>query len=415
MDRPIQKSRWPVKKLLLWGATAAGALLFAYLLFSGSKVKTLVIDSSRVSLGEVRLGAFRETVPVTGNVEPLHSIFITAAEGGNVEEIFTEDGSLVKKGQPLLRLSNSALMLDFMNRETQVIEQINNLRNTRLTLEQNKRSLNDQLIDLDYRLAEALRQYRLDSSLYMSGAISTAEHEQSLNNLTYLKRKRNFTKLNIEREEDIQNSQIRRIDASIGLMERNLEAIRRNLENLTIKSPANGQLTGFNHYLGETKQRGETLGQVAELNGFLVRCRIDEFYLSRVSPGQEGSFTLAGVEHLVRTVKVLPEVVNGQFTADMEFTGRQPEGITRGQTLQIKLALSATTEALLVPRGGFFQSTGGNWVFVLGPDGVARRREVRIGRQNTEHFEVLNGLEPGEQVVVNSYSGYGDAEELVVR
>lgn len=411
MDKIIEKKKWPLNKVRLYIGIASLVLLLIYLILISSSSRTLTIDRDRATIETVRAGLFFDNIPITGVVEPLQSIYITAAEGGNVEEIFVEDGVMVTRGTPLLRLSNANLMLDFMNRETQIIEQINNLRNTRLTIEQNKRSLTDQLIDVDYQLIEAERQFKMDSALHSESVIADNQFEASRNNIDYLRKKRDFTKRNIDREEAIQSSQLSRIDGSISLMERNLEAIRRNLENLTIKAPIDGQLTGFNHYLGQTKQRGEALGQVDVTNGFLVRCSVDEYYLSRVRRDQSATFNFNGKTHNLVVTKVLPQVVNGQFQVEMNFEDSIPPGIRRGQTLQIKLSLSTEVEAVIVPRGGFYQSTGGNWVFVITDDG-ASRRDVNLGRQNTEFIEVLSGLEPGEEIITNSYTNYGEAEEI---
>ncbi|MCE2497006.1 MAG: efflux RND transporter periplasmic adaptor subunit [Flavobacteriales bacterium] len=412
MDRVIQKKKWPLKRILLFIGIASGVLLLVYLLFISTNDRTLSIDRDRTSIATVERGMFFDNIPISGNVEPLKTIFITASEGGNVEEIFVEDGSMVTRGTPLMRLSNANLMLDFMNRETQIIEQINNLRTTRLTIEQNKRSLNDQLIDIDYQLKVAERQFRMDSTLYKDEVIADNQFQAALNNSEYLRQKRAFTKQNIDREEAIQESQLLRIDQSIELMERNLEAIRQNLENLTIKAPIDGQLTGFNHYLGETKQRGESLGQVDVTDGFLVRCNIDEYYLNRVRVGQTCTFPFGGRTHDLVVIKVLPQVSNGQFQVEMNFPDSMPSGIRRGQTLQIRLSLSTETEAIMVERGGFYRSTGGHWVFVPDNESSASRRDVELGRQNTDYIEVLSGLEPGEQIVTSSYANYGEAERL---
>ena len=412
MDKVIEKKKWPAKRIALWVGIPLGVMVLLYLIVSSTGTRSLRVDPDRLSIGEVKRGVFADNIPVTGNIEPLQSIFITANEGGNVEEIFVDDGVMVNKGDPLMRLANSNLMLDFMNRETQIIEQINNLRNTRLTIEQNKRSLNDQLIDVDYQLKEAQRQYRMDSALYAQKVIPDNDFQATRNNIDYLRKKRDFTRNNIRREEAIQNSQLERIDKSIILMERNLEAIRRNLENLTIKAPIDGQLTGFNHYLGETKNQGESLGQVDVMNGFLVRCNVDEYYLSRVRKGQTGTFSFGGQTHILIVSKVLPQVTSGQFQVEMDFQDSIPPGITRGQSLQIKLSLSSEREALIVDRGGFYQSTGGNWVYVLTDDNTAVRRTVEMGRQNTDYVEILSGLDPGDRIITNSYTNYGDARVL---
>lgn len=412
MDRIIEKTIWWKRRNTLLLALFALIILLLWLFLWGGGKKVLKVERERVVLSIVHRGIFFDNIPITGVVEPIQSIYITAAEGGNVEEIYVEDGAMVSKGTPLMRLTNANLMLDFMNRETQIVEQINNLRNTRLIIEQNKRALSDQLIDQVYQLREAQRQFRIDSTLYGDSAISRNDYEASRNAVHYLRQKRNFTRANIQREEAIQDAQLHRIDNSISLMERNLEAIRRNLDNLTIKAPLDGQLTGFNHYLGETKQRGEALGQVDVTSGYLIRCNVDEFYLNRVQIGQTASFQFGGQTHELQVSKVLPQVSNGQFQIEMHFKDQLPENIRRGQSMQIRLFLSNETEALMVDRGGFYQSTGGQWVFVINSDGKAIRRVVRMGRQNTDYIEVLEGLQEGERIIANSYSNYGEAEVL---
>lgn len=412
MDKIIEKKTWTVKRWLLVAGLALGLVGLTYLVIIGSGGGVLKVDRNRASIGEVEERGFEESIPITGTVQPLESIFITAAEGGTVQEIFVEDGAMVEQGDPLLRLTNANLMLDFMNRETQIIEQINNLRNTRLQIEQNKRTQTQQLIDADYQYKEAHRQFRIDSVLALDSVIPLSQYEASANNAYYQKQRRDFTARNLTREESIQNLQLQRIDASIGLMERNLTAIRSNLENLTVRAPISGELTGFDHFLGQRKAQGENLGQVDLMSGFIVRCQVDEFYLNRISTGLEATFQLSGREHPLRITKVLPQVSNGQFTVEMEFLDTVPASITRGQTLQIRLKLSQRTTSLTVPRGGFFQSTGGNWVFLLEGDDKAIKREVQLGRQNTDFIEVIDGLEPGDQIILNSYSTYGDATTI---
>ena len=414
MDKTLQKKKWTTKRILFIIGIALGVLSLTYMLL-GNKDRTLSIDRDRISIATVEKGLFHDHIPISGQIEPIKSIIVTAAEGGNVEELFVEDGAFVTRGTPLLRLSNANLMLDFMNRETQIVEQINNLRSTRLTIEQNKRTLSDQLIDIDYQLLEAERQYKIDSTLYADSVIAKNQFDATRNNIEYLRRKKAFTEANISREEAIQMTQLNRIDRSIELMERNLEAIRDNLENLTIKAPTDGQLTGFNHYLGETKQKGELLGQVDVSDGFLVRCGIDEYYINRVREGQVGTFQFGGQTHELVIAKVLPQVANGQFQVEMHFPDSIPKGSRRGQTLQIRLSLSSEIEALIVRRGGFYQSTGGNWVFVLTDDHTAVRKEVKLGRQNTDFVEVLDGLAPGDRIITNSYTPYGEAERLQIQ
>lgn len=393
---------------LLIAVPAIGLMLVV--MGSGNRVYRIAKD--KVSIEKVVYADFQDAIPIQGSVEPLTTLFITAPEGGNVEEIFVEDGSLVKQGTPLLRLSNASLLLDYMNRETQIIEQINNLRNTRLSIEENKRANSDQLIDVEFQLRESERKFKMDSVLYHDAVISADEFYQSQNNTNYLREKAAFLRESMQYESQNRQVQLDRISRSIELMERNLEAIRKNLENLVIKAPISGQLTSFNPQLGTSKSRGELLGTIDVLEGYKVRAMVDEFYIHRIQLGQIGTFQMGGESFRLRVSRVIPEVSNGQFEVHLLFSDSLPASVTRGQTLQIKLAMSNTYQALLVPRGGFYQSTGGHWVFVTTDNERVVKRMIRTGRQNTDYIEVLDGLKVGEKILTNSYTGYEEAVEL---
>ncbi len=337
MDRQIEIKTWTPQRILMTVGIVFGASILLYITLAGTPGKTFTADRSRVTIATVISGLFQDAVSIQGTVEPLKTIYITAPEGGNVEEIFVEDGAIVESGTPLLRLSNSTLMLDYMNRETQIIEQINNLRNTRLNIEDNKRNLNDQLIDVQYNYGEAVRQYKIDSSLFVQGVIAGDTYQQSRNNLNYLVKKEQLLEESMRREAQNRQQQLSRIDRSIELMERNLDAIQDNLENLIIRAPVSGQLTSFNPELGTSKTRGQNLGTINVPGGYKVRAQIDEYYLSRVHPGQTGNFNLGGKTFHVSVQRVIPEVTGGQFEAHLNFEDSIPANITRGQTLQIKL------------------------------------------------------------------------------
>lgn len=413
MDKQITKKKWTVKRIAL----ISGSLLLSSLLVSlvvSSSGSTFVTDANRLTVGAVTYGPFQDIVPVSGSIEPLRTIHLDAIEGGRVEEVFAEEGALVKEGEPLLRLTNTSLMLDFMNRETQIIEQINNLRNTRITMELNERDINAQLLDIDYELGRIERQFVVDTVLYEAEAIAALDFENSKENYHYLEAKKTMLVKSNQDDSLYRRQQMRRIDRSIDLMERNLEAIRMNLENLTVKAPISGQLTSFDAEIGETKTRGENLGRIDLLNGYRVRSFVDEHYISRVKQGQSGTFTLSGTTYDLQITKVLPEVSNGQFEVEMTFTDSVPANVHRGQTVQIKLAMSHLMKATLVPRGGFYNSTGGNWVFVVNAEGEAQKRAVKLGRQNPTHIEVLEGLEAGDQVIVSSYSGFDEVDKVIL-
>ncbi len=374
------------------------------------------IDKARVTIEEVRFGEFQDVIALNGVLEPVRTVQIAANEGGRVEEIFVEDGVFVEAGEPLMRLSNQTVTLDFMNRETQIIEQINNLRSTRITLDQNKRQIQEQVLDIGYQYKERKRQFSIDSALYADGAIAQSQYDESRNELIYLKSRMDMLQERMITDEIYRTSQLGRIDQSIELMERNLDAIRANLENLIIKAPISGQLSQFDHEMGETKARGENLGRVDVLDQFLISAPVDQYYLNRVSTELKGVAELNGGRFDAKVAKVFPAVEAGQFEVHFEFMADQvPDQMRRGQNARVKLELSASETSNMIKRGGFFQSTGGKYVFVVDSDGRAVKREIELGTQNPEFIKVISGLEPGERVITSSYDDFGDAEVIYIK
>ncbi len=394
------------------------ALLIALVWFviSSTGEKSFRIDRSRVSVDKVIYGDFQDIIAVNGVVEPIRTVQIAADEGGRVEEIFVEDGSFVQAGDPLMRLSNTAVSLDFMNRETQIIEQINNLRSTRITLDMNKRQIEEQVLDIRYQLLERERQFKIDSALYAQGAIAQTLFDESKNELDYLRGRQRLLTERLTTDEIYRLSQLGRIDQSIELMERNLDAIRINLENLIIKAPLTGQISQFDHEIGETKNRGQNLGRVDVMDAFLISAPIDQYYLNRVYADQKAVSDLSGTSYNTSIAKVFPAVEAGQFEVHLKFDStRAPSNLRRGQNARVKLELSAKEQAVMIKRGGFFQSTGGKYVYVVDNDGRAVRREIQLGSQNPEYIKVLSGLEEGELVITSSSDDFGDTEIIYLK
>jgi HlyD family secretion protein len=415
MDRIIEKKNSFPKKIASWILITAVGIVLIYLVVSATGNNALRIAQSRIQIGEVVFGDFQDAIPIQATVEPLTSVVITTPEGGNIDEIFVEDGIMVEKGDPLIKLTNSSLMLDFMNRETQIIEQVNNLRNTRLSLEENKRLLEQQWNQTSFDLKEAKLQFSADSGLFADSAIAVNEYKSSRNRLNFLKDQAQLMMISMKREAEKRELQLNSIDQSIHLMERNLKAIQKTLDNLTIKAPISGQLTSFNPQLGESKLKGESIGTINVMEGYKAEAFIDEYYLSRVKVGQVATYIIGSKVYELEIRKVIPEVQNGQFEAHLYFTGDLPSNITRGQTLNLKLAMSNLSKRLMVPSGGFYQSTGGSWVFVFDGKNSAVKREVKLGRRNPEFIEVLEGLKEGERVIINSYSTYGETEKIELK
>lgn len=417
MDRPIQKKKWPPKRIALF---SVAGLFFSVVLYSfifGDSSSRLNVDTEKITISTVARGPFQEFIPVTGNVLPLKTVYLDAIEGGRVEKIFIEAGNMVKEGDKILQLANTNMLLDIMFREAQFFEQSNNLRNTRLLMEQSRLNLLQQFNEQEYQLQRLQRQHERALTLREQNLISQQEYEQTRDEYEYRRRQRELAIESFKQDSLFRQIQIEQLEASLKRMQANLEVTKQNLENLTIKAPIDGQLTSLNaEIVGEIKTPGERLGQIDVLEGYKVRAGIDEHYLPRIAVGLAAEFDFAGQTYQLVTKKVYPEIRDGRFDVDMEFQGEEPSGIRRGQTLHIRLQLGDLSEATLLPRGGFYQKTGGQWVYVVDKSGqYGVKRAIKLGRQNPQMFEVLEGLEPGEQVVTSSYDSFGDIDKLVLK
>ena len=416
VDRAIERSWWKRKT----AAGMAGASLFAgllgYFVFFGESSRKLNVQKERITVSTVARGPFQEFIPVRGTVLPIRTVFLDALVGGRVDNVFIDEGSMVDKGDMILKLSNPKLELDVMNQEASLYDQINSQQNTLINLEQGAIKLEEQLIEIEHNIQQEKRTYEKNSKLWDIRAIARHDFEQSRSDYEFWLSRRDFVAKKARRDSVYRVAQVRRINASIGKLEANLGALRRNLDALVLSAPISGQLTSLDAEIGARKSEGQRFGQVDVLEGFKVRTGIDEFYIHRITSGQRGTCKVAGEGYDLIIRKVYPEVSEGKFEVDLEFAAEVPTEIRRGQTLQIRLELGDLEEALLLARGGFYQATGGNWVFVVDPSGeVATRREIRIGRQSPEFFEVLDGLEPGEQVITSSYDHYQEMEKLILQ
>jgi HlyD family secretion protein len=414
MDQPIKKKKWPARRIITYAAAGTFVLLVLYMLLFQSNRSTLNVESEKLTIATVQRGPFQEFIPVMGEVLPVQTIFLDVEEGGLVEKIYLEAGSALKKGDKILKLSNTSLLMDIMYREAELFQQINNLRNTRLLFEQSRLALERDLADLDFQVEKQKRKYESYQSLYDEKLVSRHDFEDTRDEYAMTQNKRRLTAESQEKDLDYRQQQILQLEDAVKRMEENLKVAKGKLDNLTVRAPITGTLTSLQAEPGQSKSPGERLGQIDAPEGFKARAGIDEFYIDRIQKGKPGQFELSGNTYRMVVSRVYPEVLNGKFSVDLEFPGRQAPGIRRGQTLHIRLELSDVAEALLLPRGGFFQKTGGNWVFVLEPDGkTAVKREIRLGRQNPDVFEVLGGLRTGERVVTSSYDNFGDNERLV--
>ncbi|HMW35800.1 MAG TPA: HlyD family efflux transporter periplasmic adaptor subunit [bacterium] len=415
MDRKIEKKTWTPKRIAIIGGGALFVFFIAYQFLFGDNSTKLNVKSDKITIAKVTKGPFQEFIPVTGNVMPIKTIYLDAMEGGRVDKLFVEEGAMLKQGEEILKLTNTNLQMDVMFREAQLFEQINNLRNTRLSYEQTRlRNKSDQ-INLDYEIQKLKRTYDIQKGLQSQNLTTPQEFETARDEYDYAAKRRDLLLETMRQDSILRAVQMQSLEASIEHMGTNLNTIKENLANLTIRAPIAGQLTSRNAELGESKRSGDRLGQIDVLDGFKVRAGIDEHYIARIQIGQTGEFDLAGKTYNLVIKKVYPEVQNGRFEVDMEFQGDTPKDIRRGQSLQIRLELGDLQEAVLVPRGGFYQKTGGQWIFVVDPSGdFAVKRNIRLGRQNPQVFEVMDGIFPGEQVITSSYDSYGDVDKLML-
>lgn len=386
-------------------------MILIYALKPGGRSYDLLVD--RVSIAAIQEGLFEDVISFQARVEPEVFFSLDAVEGGTVQEIFVEAGQSVKAGQSLMRLANTSLMLDFMNRETQIVEQINNLRNTRLQLELNERQLQEQVLDLRFEQERMARQFAIDTLLYLDSVIPVQEYSDSKARYHYLVEKRGLLEANYLSNKSHRAEQLKALDRSIEMMERNLKAIRENLENLVVKAPIEGQLSSLVAEIGQSIARGQNLGRIEDLSSYMLRANIDEHYLSRVQVGQKAFYELNSFRWDLRVSKVYPQVQNNQFVVEFEYLDTIPPELRSGQGVNLRLALSSSANATLVPRGAFYSSTGGQWVYVLASDGkTAYRREIELGRQNPDFIEVIAGLEPGERIISSSYESFKEYQEL---
>ena len=390
-------------------------LLFVVWLLVRGNSSTLRIDARTISVGEVVRGEFNDYIRVTGQVQPITTVQLSPLEAGIVERLVVEEGASVRKGDVLVELSNTSLTLEILNSEAELAEKQNILRNTLISMEQEKLDLRLDKVQLDLDVERKRRTWQQNEELYRSNLIAREEWLQSKEDYELAAKKR---ELNIERQ--VQDSlyrtvQIEQMEDNLANMKRNMQLIRQRIENLQVKSPIDGEVGLLDVVLGQSVSSGQKIGQVNDLSDYKVEAQIDESYIDRVRAGLDATFERQDTSFTMRLRKVYPEVRNGQFRADFTFAGAHPRNIRSGQTYYLHLELGQPTDAVIIPRGSFYQTTGGAWIYVLAPEGDrAFKRQIRIGRQNPQYYEVLEGLEPGERVIVSGYENYGANDVLIL-
>lgn len=417
MDKPIEKKKgialaFSKKALPYWfGAMMAAFIL--WLIFRDD-ASTLRVNGDTLTFSEVRSGEFNDYIRISGQVHPMTTIQISPREAGIVEEIIAEEGSFVKAGDVIIKLSNDDLDLQILNSEANLAEKENTLRNTMISMEQQKMQLSLDILELQTEVKRKGRALESQRRLFDDGLIGKEEFLRSEEDYTLFCKKLEVTLARAEQDSVYRSVQIKQMRESLENMKLNMQMIRKRKDNLAVKAPIDGELGLLEVALGQSIGSGAKIGQINELGSFKIEAQIDEHYIDRVSAGLTATFERQNETYDAVIRKVYPEVRGGKFQADFKFSGEQPSNVRTGQTYYLNLQLGQPESAILIPRGTFYQKTGGKWIYVVDPEGgKAVKREIRIGRQNPQFYEVLEGLEPGEKVITSGYDNFGDNEVLV--
>ena len=414
MDRVVAK-KMPLGRMVSYGVGAVVAALFIYwlvgMLLGG---RSLSVNSQRIFVSDVTVGTFEDFIPLRGRLVPRSTVYLDAIEGGRVEEVLIEDGTIVVAGDPIALLSNTNLQLEVLGREAAVTEQLNNMRTIELQLEQNRLAHKRNLVEIDYQIVRLNRSIERQSELAAKELVSQSTVDELQDELDYYMSRREVTLESQETDTRMQAQQLQQLREAGTQLETGLTFASKNLDDLNVRAPVSGKLSGFNIEVGQSIVRGGRLGQIDDPDGYKLNVQIDEFYLGRVDLQQVATAEHSRDTYDLRVAKIYPQVNNGQFDVDMVFE-EDPVGLRRGQTMQLKLTLGDNSDAVLIPNGSFYQETGGNWIFVVSSDGTeAVRRTVRLGRRNTDFIEVLDGLEPGEKVITSPYTSYVGMDRLTL-
>jgi HlyD family secretion protein len=416
MDRQIEKKKWPPRRIAAVASAAVFVLVILYLFLFQFNESTLNVDSERITISTVTRGPFLEFIPQQGTVMPIMRYSLETTEGGRVEKRFLEAGTMVKAGDPIVQLVNTNLLLDIMWRDTDFVQQSNALRQTRLSMEQYRQGLRQQMNLVENELAKQKTTYERYRKLHEERLVSDLEFERIRLDYEYQVRNRDIVAESQKKELEYREEQINSLEDQLRRMEANLRTSKQKLDDLIIRAPIAGQLTLLDAEIGAFKSPGAPIGQIDVLDAYSVRALIDEHYITRVEAGLKGEFTLAGRTYGLKVRRVFPAVRENRFEVDFDFEGEAPPDLRRGQTLHIRLQLGDMAEAVLLARGGFWDKTGGNWVYKLDASGkTAAKHPVRLGRYNPEAYEVLDGLEPGDKVITSSYESFGDMDRLVLK
>lgn len=419
MDRKIESKKgiaqWFSKKKLPYWLGGLVVVFVAYLLLR-SDLRTFRVNADTLTVSEVISGEFNDYIRVSGQVQPMTTIQVSPLESGVVHEIFLEEGAQVKAGDKILELKNENLDMQILNSEADLAEKENLLRNTLISMEQEKLSVHQEMLQLETDVKRNRRAYEAQKQLYQEELIAREEYLRAEEDYALAKSRLELVKNRAVQDSLYRNIQVKQMQESLSNMRVNMQMIRRRKEHLILTAPIDGELGLLDVVLGQSVSSGMKIGQINNLSSYKIEAQIDEHYIDRVMPGLEAQFERQDESYQAVIRKVYPEVRDGKFKADFKFDGTLPENIRTGQTYSLNLQLGQPEEAVMIPRGTFYQKTGGRWIYVVTEDGSkAYKREIRIGRQNPQYYEVLEGLEPGEEVITSGYDNLGDNDCLILK
>ena len=415
MDTPRQLDFWQKWRKTISAVVLFTAIVALWVMAAPGSERTLRVSKNDLVIASVQQGIFEDVIPLRGEVMPLRTLYLDAIEGGRVEKIHVEDGANITLGAAIVDISNTRLQLESITREAQVSEQINLLQTQELNLARNDLEHKRNLNELDHQIAVETQRLERMRPLIKHQLISAAELKEAEDNLLYLTKRQQLIREAREVDLALQAAQMKQLRDSVASLNNNLSFARTNLANLNVKAPIAGRLTAFNLEPGQSLMPGERFGQIDDPDHFKLMAQVDEFYMNRTRVDQTALAKVNQQEFPLRIKKIYPQVINGQFRVDLVFTGDQPENISRGQTLQLRLQMGANEPAQLIPNNSFFQDTGGHWIFVVSPDGKrAQRRDIKMGRRNSQFIEVIAGLDINEQIIVSPYTSYKDIDSLKI-
>jgi HlyD family secretion protein len=415
MDKPIKKKTWTPGRIVLLAFSLLAIASLAYMFASRSGKTRLKVDPDRMTFSKVGYGEFREYYPFDAKVEPVTSVYLDVETGGRVDAIFADAGKFVKKGDLILRFSNTQLQRSSIDSERGLLETLNIQRDTLFNRAQNKLMLKDSLVDLNYQILKLEDKYKRYGALGKdSGVLSAEEYKAVKDELEYRKGKKELLEERIRQEDKLGETQLEEANKSVARLNKSLDLLAKTVESLDVRAPISGYLSSIDAEIGQSIPAGKRIGQIDLLDKLKLRAGIDQYYITKVAVGTKGKFSLEGAAYAVEVLKIYPEVKDDKFTVDMGFVGEMPVGIKRGQTLTVELDFSESGKSLVVSKGGFYNQTNGRWVYLISEDGLsANRTNIRTGRQNPRDVEVLEGLREGDWIITSGYDAFNEVDTLV--